>query len=155
MTKISGVRHVVLGVRDPQRSIPFYTEVLGMELVNFVEDIQMAFFSFGERDHDLAVIKVPDDEPVGNSGRSHIALEIDGGPEQLQELCARLKALGVEPEATVDHVFTNSLYVLDPDGNRLELFSQVMPSSEAKSYLHDARVMGDLNRPLNLETVTG
>jgi catechol 2,3-dioxygenase len=155
MTKIFGVRHVVLGVRDPKRSIPFYTEVLGMELVNFVEDIPMAFFSFGERDHDLAVIKVPDDQPVGNSGRSHTALEIDGGPEQLQAFCERLKALGIEPESTVDHVFAKSIYLLDPDGNRLELFSQVMPSPESKSYLHDARVRGDLNRPLDLQTLGG
>src|SRR5271170_6569254 len=108
----------------------------------------MAFFSFRERDHDLAVIKVPDDQPVGNSGTSHAALQIDGGPEQLQEFCERLKALGVEPESTVDHVFAKSIYLLDPDGNRLELFSQVMPSSESKSYLPDARSRGDLNRPL-------
>ena len=30
MAKIKKVGHVVLGVRDPQRSIKFYTEVLGM-----------------------------------------------------------------------------------------------------------------------------
>jgi hypothetical protein len=42
---------------------------------------------------------------------------------------------------------------LDPDGNRFELFSQVMPQSEAKQYLHDAHVMGDVLRPLDLEGV--
>jgi catechol 2,3-dioxygenase-like lactoylglutathione lyase family enzyme len=34
MAKIKKVGHVVLGVRDPQRSFAFYTETLGMELVN-------------------------------------------------------------------------------------------------------------------------
>src|SRR6266567_578590 len=33
MAKIKKVGHVVLGVRDPARSVKFYTEVLGMELV--------------------------------------------------------------------------------------------------------------------------
>ena len=122
MTKILGIRHAVLGVRDPERSIRFYTEVLGMELVTFLEDVQMAFLSFGERDHDLALIKVPDDQPVGSSGLAHIAFEIDGGPEQLQKLYARLKARGIDTEMTFDHVMTQSLYLLDPDGNRLELF---------------------------------
>ena len=153
MTQILGIRHAVLAVRDPQRSIKFYTEVLGMELVTFLEDLQMAFLSFGERDHDLAVIKVPDDLPVGSSGIAHIAFEIDGGAEQLQELYARLKARGIETDMTADHVVTKSIYFLDPDGNRFELFSQAMPQSEAKQYLHDAEVMGDVLQPLDLEGV--
>ena len=62
-----------------QRSIKFYTEALGMELVNVLEEMQMAFLSFGERDHDIAVIKVPDDQPVGSSGLAHTALEIEAG----------------------------------------------------------------------------
>ena len=45
MTKITGVRHAVLGVRDPQRSVAVYTEVLGMEFVTFLEDMQTAFLS--------------------------------------------------------------------------------------------------------------
>ena len=83
MARITKVGHVVLGVRDPARSIKFYTEALGMELVNVLDEMQMAFFSFGERDHDIAVIKVPDEQPVGSSGLAHTALEIEGGQEQL------------------------------------------------------------------------
>src|SRR5215216_7853429 len=104
MAKIKKVGHVVLGVRDPQRSITFYTEALGMEVVNVIEEMQMAFFSFGERDHDIAVIKVPDDQPVGSSGLAHSAFQIDGGPEQLKELYAQLTERGVEIEMTMDHV---------------------------------------------------
>ena len=152
MTKITGVRHAVLGVRDPQRSVAFYTEVLGMELVSFLEDMQMAFLSFGEHDHDLAVIKVPDEQPVGSSGLSHTAIEINGGVEQLQELYALLQARGVQVELTADHVLTKSFYLLDPDGNRLEFYTQLMPASDAKRYLHNARVADDVMRPLDLET---
>ncbi len=83
MTTIVGVRHTALGVRDPQKSISFYTEVLGMELVNFLEDLQMAFLAFGEQDHDLVLVKVPDDQPVGSSGLAHTAIRIEGGSEQL------------------------------------------------------------------------
>jgi catechol 2,3-dioxygenase len=155
VTKVLGIRHAVLGVRNTPRSITFYTEALGMELVTFLEDMQMAFLSFGERDHDLALIKVPEDQPVGSSGLAHIAFEIDGGPQQLRELHARLKARGVETEMTADHVITQSLYFLDPDGNRFELFTQVMPETEAKQYLHDARAMADVMRPLDFEAVAG
>src|SRR5215467_3466299 len=138
MAKIKKVGHVVLGVRDPATSVKFYTEVLGMELVKVLDEMQMAFFSFGERDHDIAVIKVPDEQPVGSSGLAHTAIEINGGQEQLQELYAMLKQRGVEVELTADHVLTKSFYLLDPDGNRLEFYTQVLPATQAKQYLHNA-----------------
>jgi catechol-2,3-dioxygenase len=155
MTKITGVRHAVLGVRDPQRSVTFYTEALGMELVTFLDDMQMAFLSFGDHDHDLAVIKVPDEQPVGSSGLAHTAIEISGGLEQLRELYATLQERGVEVELTFDHVLTKSFYLLDPDGNRLEFYAQLMPATEAKRYLQNARVAGDVLRPLDLAATAG
>jgi catechol 2,3-dioxygenase len=154
MANIKRVGHVVLGVRDPQRSIAFYTGALGMELVKFLEEMQMAFFSFGERDHDIAVIKVPDDQPVGSAGLAHTALEIEGGLEQLRELHDRLKTYGARVEFTADHVLTKSVYFFDPDGNRLEIFSQEMTPAVAKQYLHAARAGSDVMKPLDLETTS-
>lgn len=153
MPKIKRVAHVVLGCRDPQASIKFYTEALGMEVVNYFEEMQMAFFSFGRQDHDIAVMKVPDDQPVGNSGLSHTALEIEGGQEQLAEMYQRLKDYGAKVEFTADHVLTKSFYFLDPDGNRLEIFYQAMRRAEAKKYLHDVRDLSKLMGPLDLEPV--
>jgi len=151
MARIKKVGHVVLGVRDPARSVKFYTEVLGMELVTVLDEMQMAFFSFGERDHDIAVIKVPDEQPVGSSGLAHTALEIEGGEEQLRELYDRLKRSGVRVEFTTDHVLTKSVYFFDPDGNRLEIFSQELPGAAGKQYLHEAKAVTDVVRPLDLE----
>jgi len=151
MARIKRVGHVVLGVRDPQRSIRFYTEALGMELVKFLDEMQMAFFSFGERDHDIAVIKVPDDQPVGSAGLAHTALEIEGGLEELRSLHDRLTNHGVRVEFTADHVLTKSVYFFDPDGNRLEIFSQEMPPASGKQYLHAARTAADVMKTLDLE----
>lgn len=151
MAKIKKVGHAVLGVRDVQRSIQFYTEALGMEVVTQIEDLQMAFFSFGERDHDIAVIKVPDNEPVGSSGLSHTALEIDGGEAQLRELYAHLKSCGAKVDFTADHVVTKSVYFFDPDGNRLEIFSQELAPAIAKTTLHGLRTGSEALKPLDLE----
>jgi catechol-2,3-dioxygenase len=129
----------------------FYTDVLGMELVTFLDDMQMAFLSFGEHDHDLALIKVPDEQPVGDSGLAHTAIEVDGGHEQLQDLYALLRGRGVEVELTADHAVTKSFYLLDPDGNRLEFYVRLMSASEAKRWLRTARVADDVLRPLELE----
>ena len=80
MARVSKVGHVVLGVRDPQASVKFYTEALGMEEVNLLElgDMKMAFLSFGERDHDIALLQVPEDEPVGSSGFTRTARHLKG-----------------------------------------------------------------------------
>jgi catechol 2,3-dioxygenase-like lactoylglutathione lyase family enzyme len=56
MAKITKGGHVVLGCRNPQASITFYTENLGIELVQSHQELPMAFFSCGERDHDIAVM---------------------------------------------------------------------------------------------------
>ena len=154
MAKISKVGHVVLGCRDPQASIKFYTEILGMELVQFNPELQMAFFSFGERDHDIAVIQVPEDQPVGSAGLTHTALQIEGGEAELRELYQRLKDHGVPVELTADHFLTKSVYVFDPDGNRLELFSQSMEMAAAKHYLQTTQERSRLMAPLHLEPTT-
>lgn len=151
MARIKRVGHVVLGVRDPQRSIAFYTGALGMELVKFLDEMQMAFFSFGERDHDIAVIKVPDDQPVGSAGLAHTALEIEGGVDELRSLHDRLTSHGVPVEFMADHVLTKSVYFFDPDGNRLEIFSQEMAPAVGKQYLHEARTAADVMKTLELE----
>ena len=154
MARIKKVGHVVLGVRDTARSVTFYTEVLGMELVTVLDEMHMAFFSFGERDHDIAVIQVPAEQPVGSSGLAHTALEIEGGEAELRELYDRLKRLGANVEFTTDHVLTKSVYFFDPDGNRLEIFSQEMPGATGKRYLHEAKAVADVMRPLDFEATS-
>jgi catechol-2,3-dioxygenase len=66
-----------------------------------------------------------------------------------------LRGRGVEVELTADHVVTKSFYVLDPDGNRLEFYAQLVPAAEAKRYLHDLHVAADVLRPLDLEALVG
>ena len=154
MARINKVGHVVLGCRDPQRSIAFYTRTLGMELVNFNPELQMAFFSFGEQHHDIAVIKVPEDQPVGSTGLSHTALQIEGGETELRELYQRLKEHDVTVDFTANHFLTKSVYFFDPDGNRLEIFCEAMEMTAAKQYLHEARELAALMQPLDLEPTT-
>jgi catechol 2,3-dioxygenase len=155
MARVKKVAHVVLAVRDPQRSIKFYTEALGMRSVGYVEGddgFQMGFLAFGdERDHDIAVVKVPDDQPVGNSGLSHTALEIDGGEAELRELYAKLKSQGVNAEMVADHVISKSFYFLDPDGNRIELFAQVVTPAEGQQYIGSMKTLADGLKPYDLE----
>ena len=108
MVRIKKIGHVVLGVRDAQASAKFYHEALGMEIVNTLDldGMKFTFLSFGERDHDIAVMQVPDDHSVGSPGFTHTALEIEGGEDQLNELYEKLKNYGAKIEIAADHVDT-------------------------------------------------
>jgi catechol-2,3-dioxygenase len=67
----------------------------------------------------------------------------------------RLKSHGARVEFITDHVLTKSVYFFDPDGNRLEIFSQELAPAEAKRYLHQARAVADVMKPYDLETAAG
>jgi catechol 2,3-dioxygenase len=139
MARINKVGHVVLAVRNPEASAKFYVEALGMELMRFMPEFQMAFLSFGTRDHDIALIKAPEDAPLGSQGLSHTALEIEGGEEELRQLYRRLLDHGARVEFTADHGLSKSLYFFDPDGNRLELFFPTMESDQALDFMRHGR----------------
>lgn len=151
MAKIRRLQHAVLNCRDVEASMKFYTENLGMEVVSYNRERKMAFLSFGTEHHDIALFQFPTDAGIlepNHLGLNHLALEIEGGEDQLKELYARLKAHEVRIDRTTDHVMSRSVYFFDPDGNRLEIFSDMMPG-KAKQWLHDN---GGVAKPLSLET---
>ncbi len=148
MAKVSRVSHVVLNVKDPEASAKWYSEVLGMETMNYSPGIGMAFMSFGTIDHDIALIKAPEGVETGSPGLSHTALVIDGGEEELKEIYQRVKASGAKIDFLADHGLTKSFYFFDPDGNRLEIFYQHMQGDEAMNFMRDA---GAVLEPYELE----
>ena len=148
MAKVSRVSHVVLNVKDPEASAKWYSEVLGMETMNYSPGIGMAFMSFGTIDHDIALIKAPEGVETGSPGLSHTALVIDGGEEELKEIYQRVKASGAKIDFLADHGLTKSFYFFDPDGNRLEIFYQHMHGEDAMTFMRDA---GAVLEPYELE----
>jgi len=133
MTRIRQLGHVVLFVRDPMASADWYCDVLGMEAVVRDDRIPAVFLSFGRRDHDVALFRVPDDRRLGHHDFEHVSFEIDGDLADLKEFHAKLKAKGTEVTGVVDHGISYGVYFLDPDGHQLEVFYQrVQPDEEAK-----------------------
>ncbi len=143
MAKISRVSHVVLNVKDPEVSAKWYSDVLGMETMNYSPGIEMAFLSFGTLDHDIALIRAPEGVETGSPGLSHTAMSIEGGPEELKEIYRRIKASGAKIEMLADHGLSKSFYFFDPDGNRLEVFYQHLHGEEAMTFMRDVGAVLD------------
>ena len=128
--KIVDLDHIVLRVKDVERAITFYTEVLGLEPYRLDE------FRAGEvpfpcaRVNDHTIIDLlpwPDEEPVGDGRRNldHFCMVVDG--VDMGEFTAYLQSRGV----TVDHDRSgrrsgaqgtaDSIYIKDTEGNTIEL----------------------------------
>jgi catechol 2,3-dioxygenase len=130
--KVRNVGHVVLKVRDIERSARFYRDVLGLkEVARGDFGRPMAFFSTGDNHHDVAVMEVGPDAPAPAqeaTGLYHVALRIGTTLDELRAAQAHLHAHGITNIRTRDHVVSQSIYVNDPDGNNIELYVDADPA---------------------------
>jgi catechol 2,3-dioxygenase len=130
--KVHELGHLVLYVRDLERSRRFYRDVLGFTPLPIEETgFPAAAFSSGRTHHELMLIEVGEQAapiPRGRRvGMYHFGLKIGTSDDELREAVEVLRANDVELVGATDHGVTHSLYVLDPDGNELELFIDVQP----------------------------
>ncbi len=120
--------HVVLYVRDLERSRAFYGETLGFaELPRTMPGA--AAFSAGRTHHELLLIEVgPDAAPIPPGrriGMYHFGLKIGDTDDELRAALEDLRGAGVEVLGAADHTVTHSVYLSDPDGNEIELYVDV------------------------------
>ena len=134
--EIKELGHIVLYVRDIDRSAAFYRDVLGWRQI--VPDADgssppapIAAFSSpsGRTHHELLLIEVGPDaasQPEGRRvGLYHFGLKVGDSDDQLWEALDRLRQAGTPVLGASDHTVTHSLYIADPDGNEIELYVDV------------------------------
>lgn len=127
--KANGLYHAVLYVRDLQRSVAFYRDLLGFEPIGETFGGRAAAFRGGDHrtHHELLLIQVGDDAAPIPSGRRiglyHLGIKIGDSLQELAAAKEELTAAGVAIDGESDHTVTWSLYLRDPDGNELELYA--------------------------------
>jgi catechol 2,3-dioxygenase len=117
------VGHVVLKVRELERSLEFYRDVLGFRVSSEMSNVMIFLTATGESHHDLALLRVGDSapSPLPNAvGLYHVAIQLADW-DAVKQARALLAERGLL-RGSADHGVSRSLYTADPDGNEIELF---------------------------------
>jgi lactoylglutathione lyase len=124
------ILHTMLRVGDLDRSLKFYSEVLGMRLLrrNDYPDgkFTLAFIGYGD-ESEGAVIELTHNWGVESyeigTGYGHIALEVDDAYKACEEIKARGGVVTREA-GPMKHGTTVIAFVQDPDGYKVELIQK-------------------------------
>ena len=122
--RFEGLDHVVLQVSDKDRSLHFYTEVLGLSLERIIEDLQIYQLRCGRSIVDLRVL--PEDKTLADKdvrGVDHVCLMLHGDFDAVVDyLKANAVPIVMGPVELYGATgYGSSVYVTDPDGHTLEL----------------------------------
>lgn len=135
MIRPERIAHVVLKVRDLERSKQFYTEVLGMDVMSEIPNPRLVFLANNRRDHhEIALLEVGQQAPAPPAnavGLVHVAFRLRS-EEELRAAYKELKEKNVPISFTVNHGITKSVYFFDPDGHELEVYCDNPPEEYAK-----------------------
>ena len=134
--------HLVLKVRDIHESVRIYTEVLGLEVSDWIEE-QMVFLRCGSDHHDLGLFQLPDNSPdlnnissEGSPGLEHFSYEVEDYRE-VERAVSILQEKNIEivrgpgKHGPGENVF---LVFRDPDGNFVEIYCEMVQVTEDQPY---------------------
>jgi len=120
---IKELGHVVLYVTDLDKMADFYSRILGFQMIG--KNGAFAAFSSGRTHHEMLLIEIGEDYQKSEKlqpGLYHIGFKIGDTEQELKDAIISLQKENVVFVGTADHHVTKSLYILDPDGNELELY---------------------------------
>ena len=127
MVKPKQLGHLVIRVRDLERSEKFYTSVLGLKVTNKRPGRMVFMSAGGESSHELALIPVAADAPGPEQtrvGLYHFAWEMESF-DALQTLYNEMHEQNVKIGGLGDHGISMGVYFFDPDGNEIEAFIEL------------------------------
>ena len=118
--------HVVFYVENIKKSLEFYHDLIGFEIVgSFEKPFSAVALSAGRTQHELLLIEVgiAPKPPKGHRiGLYHIGINIGDSLKELSTVKDELISSGIIINGMSDHTVSQSIYISDPDGNEVELY---------------------------------
>lgn len=118
------IGHIHLTVSDLDRSLAFYRDLLGFDVVSRINDTAV-FLSAGGYHHHIALNtwagRGATPPPAGHTGLFHFAILFPNRTE-LARIVKRLIEAQYPLEGMADHEVSEAVYLRDPDENGIELY---------------------------------
>jgi catechol 2,3-dioxygenase len=119
------IGHIHLTVADLDRALKFYKDILGFEITSWF-GTNAVFLSAGGYHHHIGLNTWAGPEatkpPKGHTGLYHFAL-LYPNRKELAKVLKRLFEVNYPLDGASDHGVTESVYLMDPDGNGIELYT--------------------------------
>ena len=113
--RIKRVNHVAFPITDRKKSLPFYRDILGFNVIPSMVDNENVIWTQLPDQSMVHLIEPP--EPGGSAG-FHAAFEV----EDFDATFKKLQALGIKIASHGErHDGQRFLFISDPEGNRIEL----------------------------------
>jgi catechol 2,3-dioxygenase len=147
------IGHVHLKVSDIDRSLGFYRDILGFDVMQRMDD-QAAFLSAGGYHHHLGLntweSRDAGPPPPGHTGLYHVAIRY---PDRaaLGHALHRLVEASWPIDGATDHGVSEAIYLRDPDGNGVEIYRD-RPEDEWPRP-PDGGGVAMVSRPLDLQAL--
>ena len=124
------ILHTMLRVGDLERSLAFYTEVLGMQLLRRKDypdgKFTLAFVGYGPESETAAIELTHNwDTPSYDLGKGygHIAIEVDDAAKACDDVTKKGGKV-TRPAGPMKHGTTVIAFVEDPDGYKIEFIQR-------------------------------
>jgi len=124
--------HVVFYVRDLERTLRFYRDLLGFSEVGRAFGGRAAALTSGRTHHEFLFIEVGDAPSPSRGhrlGLYHIGVKVGDSLDELRAAKTELERAGIPIDGMSDHTVSKSLYLRDPDGNEVELYVDADPET--------------------------
>ena len=119
------IGHIHLTVSDLKKSLSFYRDLLGFEVTTYYGD-SAVFLSAGGYHHHIGLNtwngKGAPNPPPGTTGLYHFAI-LYPSRKELARILKRLYEKNHPIEGASDHGVSEAIYLRDPDGNGVELYT--------------------------------
>lgn len=124
MIHVKGIDHVALSVRNLDKSLEFYTKIIGLKIsereyqkpgIEYFLDCGTSLIGLIQGNEAEGVHKLQD----GGLGGNHVSFRVD--TKDFDRITDEIKQLGLTITFIKKRERSWSVYFLDPDGNKLEM----------------------------------
>ena len=116
---VTGLGHVGIYVKDVQKMVEFYTDVLGLTLTDRGPNDRGVFFSGRPHEEHHEFVLAQSDEMKTNAQQISFTT---GSLTDLKAIYGRIKASGCTIDRIVNHGIAFGCYFRDPEDNRIEVY---------------------------------